>query len=157
MKRTETAHRLKEVRLRAGLSLRTISRRTKLSVGKLRQQEVSNDIGFLDLCRWRDALDVPWSELLNDTPEKLVELHRLRAGLVHIMRGVQSLLTTELDEAQQAFVKNMESKLQMLMPELEGLRGWPIYGERRSCNEPTRIESHMITTSVWFPDTPHEA
>lgn len=154
---TQILHRLKEARERSGLSLRTVSRRTGISMSVLHQQEASNDISLLDLSRWRDALGVPFEELLGEPPEMLSELTRFRAGLLQIMRGVRSLLQTDLSERQQTFVENIETTLQTLMPEVEGIGSWPIYGDARSRGEAARIESQIIDTSVWFPEIHHEA
>ena len=149
-------HRLKEARKRTGVSLRTVSRRTGLSLRTIRQHEESDDVSLHDLLRWRDALGVPVAELLGDPPDSLSDLRRLRAGLLQIMRGVRSLLQTDLSQSQNAFVRNIESKLQTLMPELEDVRSWPIYGDRRGADSQSRVESQMIATSVWFPDAPQE-
>lgn len=149
-------HRLREARERAGLSQRTVSRRTGFALRTVRQQERSDDIHLRDLLRWRDALGVPIAELFGDPPDTLSDLRRLRAGLLQIMRGVRSLLQTDLSEAQAAFVHNMEAKLESLMPELEETRSWPIHGERGNTDSQSRIEAQMIVTSVWFPDLPQE-
>jgi len=150
-------HHLKEARERAGLSLRTVSRRTGISISELQKQEESNEVSLVDLWLWQDALDVPIGELFGEPPETLSEMNRLRTGLLRIMRSVRSLLQTDLSEAQEAYVRNIETKLRSLMPELEDVRSWPVYGERRPGNEPTRTEARMIATAVWFPDIHHES
>ena len=152
MSSTQKLHRLKEARECAGLSLRSISRRTGLGLRVLRKQEESNDISLHDLTLWRDALGVPMSELFGDPPDDVSDVRRLRAGLLHIMRSIQSLLQTDLSEAQSAFVRNIETKLQTLMPEVKEARAWPIYGDRRGVSSQPQIEAQVVATSVWFPD-----
>ncbi len=149
-------HRLREARLNAEVSLRTLSKRTGIPVTVLKEQEESHNIRLIDLFRWRDALGVPINELLSEAPDNLSETSRHRASLIQVMRYVKSLLQTEQTDQQQALTRNIETKLRLLMPELDEVRSWPVYGDRRPPNTPSRIESQIIATSVLFPELHHE-
>ena len=152
-----TSHRLREIREQTGTSLRTIASKTGISIRKLREQERSDDISVGDLMRWRDALDVPTMELFRDSPDRIEEMVRIRAGLIQLMRSVRSIQQTELDEDQQAMAQNMESELQRLMPELDRVRAWPRNSHQaRSAAEPARVESNMVMTELWCPEINNE-
>lgn len=145
-------HRLQEARIRAGVTLRALSSRTGIPLRRLQRQEASNDVSLNDLLRWQEALGVPLAELVDGPNDELAEMNRVRAGLVKIMRSVRSLQQTKLSEPQEAFVENLQTTLQTLMPELDAVRSWPVYGERRSTRSLPRIESNVISTAVWCPE-----
>lgn len=149
-------HRLKEARQITGVSLRAIASRTGIPVRILRQQEESNEISLTDLLKWKRALGVPFMELFNDSPDQLDEMIRLRAGLIQLMRGVRSLQHSGLSEQQEAMVENMAAELESLMPELNSINSWPQTGSRRRKNEPAKVESQMIATSLWCPEIGNE-
>lgn len=149
-------HRLAEVRQLAGVSLRSISNRTGLTMRTVREQETSNDVTLLDLMRWKEALGVPFAELIRDSPEKMDEMTRWRAGFIQLMRSVRSLTQLELTEQQETVVRNMENELHKLMPELKDVGSWPRFGERRHKNEPSRVETQIVTTAIWCPELTNE-
>ena len=61
-------HRIREVRLQQGVSLRSAARHMQSDVRTLRSQEQeSTDLRLTDLRRWQKALEVPLSELLEET------------------------------------------------------------------------------------------
>ena len=60
-------HRIRVVRLRQGVSLRSAARRLNQTVSQARQEEDENaDLRLSTLLRWQQALDVPIIELLVD-------------------------------------------------------------------------------------------
>lgn len=154
--KTKLVHRLREVRQLSKVSLRSLSRRTGIPISTLRRQEESNDVNLLDLQLWKEALGVPYMELFNDSPERMDEMTRLRAGLIQVMRAVKSLKNEELSETQQAILHNMTRDLESMMPELSEIGSWPQYGGKRKRNEPARVEAQIIATSLWCPDIGNE-
>lgn len=144
--------RLKEARVLAGVSLRSVARKTGIPIATLRQQEESDDISLRDLCLWQDALGVPLSELVHDTPERTDDVLRMRAGLIQLMRSVKSLQSGKLTERQDAIVQNMAAELEAMMPELAHIKSWPQSVGRRRPDQPGRIESQVIATSIWCPE-----
>ena len=154
--RSRPFHRLKEVRQLSGMSLRSIAARTGIPIKTLREQEVSNQIDLSDLFKWKEALGVPFMELFSDSPEKMDEMVRIRAGLIQIMRSVNSLRLGKLTEQQEAIVENIGAELTSLMPELDAIGSWPQSGNRRRLDEPSRIESHLIPTDLWFTEVGNE-
>ena len=151
------SHRLREIREQTSTSLRTVSGKTGIPIRKLREHERTDDISVSDLIRWRDALDVPTMELFRDSPDRIEEMVKIRAGLIQLMRSVRSLLQTGLDDDQKAMAQNMDNELQRLMPELDRIRPWPRNTHQgRSASEPARVESHMIVTELWCPEVGNE-
>jgi len=150
------AHRLPHVRQTAGISLRSISNRTGIPTAELRRQEKSNAISLDDLVKWQKALGVPLSELLNESPERMDELIRLRAGLIQLMRSTKSLLTTETTSQQEAVLKNMVNELEGLMPELSEVSSWPQNGSRRQPRDVSRLETQVVAMSMWCPEVGSE-
>ena len=149
---SRTKHRLKEARVLAGISLRSVSRKTGIPIATLRQQEASDDISLRDLCLWQDALGVPLSELVHDTPERTDDILRMRAALIQLMRSVRSLQSGKLTERQDAIVQNMASELESMMPELSSVKSWPQSVGRRRPDQAGRIESQVIATAIWCPE-----
>lgn len=158
MKRQSTpeTHRLKEARIRSGVSQRAVARRTGLSLAEVARQEESDNISLSDLQKWKDALGVPIAELLTDSPERTDELIRLRAGMIQVMRSLASLDSSDVSDSQKAIIQNMRHELEGLMPELSSVKSWPQFGGRRQRREPARIESQIIATSIWCPEVGNE-
>jgi len=71
--RERVLHRIKQVRRRQGISMRTAVRRLGLDAGTIEmQEEGTTDLRLSDLYRWRAALEVPTSELLVEADDPLV-------------------------------------------------------------------------------------
>ena len=145
-------HRLREARESAGVSLRSLSRRTGVSIRDLRRQESSRDIFLSELVVWHRGLGVPLSELMVQSPDELDNPVRLRSALVHLMKSVQSLLLSDPPPPQRAIATNMLGQLRRLMPELSEITAWPQQGARRRRSEPTRIETQTVDVTTWMPD-----
>ena len=71
--------RLGAVRLREGVSRRTVARRLKTSINDVkRQEEETTDLPLSALYKWQQALEVPVTELLVDASEPLSSPVRTR-------------------------------------------------------------------------------
>ena len=145
-------HRLKQVRHAAGMSLRTVSRRTGVSMRKLKQQEDSNDLSLADLVLWKEALGVPFMELFRDSPDRTEAITRMRAGLIQLMRSAKSLKRDAQTDRQSVLAENMIRDLIGLMPELHDIGSWPQNMHRRRSDEPARVESQVVATALWCPE-----
>ena len=85
-------HRIRTVRLRERLSLKSASRRLRLSMSKLRAlEDESNDIRLSTLYAWQSVLGVPVSELVIDSGLALSEPIRQRACLVRMAKTAKTI------------------------------------------------------------------
>ena len=145
-------HRLREERLRAGLSIRSIARRTGLPMSTVREHEESENLSLRDLAMWQQALGVPFGDLLASPPGALSDPVQLRAGLVQITKSLHSLQETELTEQQVAHVSNILHRLRGLMPELDEIQAWPQRGSGKRTDEPSQVEMRLLDTHTWCPE-----
>ncbi len=150
-KQEQPVHRLKQAREREGMSLRSVSNRTGLSVPMLRHQEETNDIGLADLAKWQQALGIPFADLFNPPSNELDELIMLRAGLVQLTKSVKSLLEVDLKDGPRAMVQNLFHRLTELMPELTEVGSWPTRGTTRRLDEPSLLETRSVS-HVWWSE-----
>lgn len=140
-------HRIAEVRMQQGLSLRAISRRTGIDVRELKQQESPDaNISLADLYKWRDALDVPIENLLVDHDQELSEPIQKRAAMVKIMKTVVALTEVASSPRISRLTEMLREQMIDLMPELAEIGGWPNYGSRRPPEQQGRIAENPIDT-----------
>lgn len=146
---TRVYHRIAEVRLQQGLSLRTISRRTGLDAKELRRQEQSNcNLSISQLQMWQKALEVPLIDLLEDESDVLSRPVKERAQMVRIMKTVVSLGEVCQSNIRLSRLTTMlREQMLQLMPELAEIGGWPQCGTRRGTDvmgrifhEPVKVE-----------------
>lgn len=138
-------HQVRTVRLREGVSLRAISKRTGVAPRELKQQECGvSDLRLSDLRLWRDALDVPLIELIVDDQSTLSQSVRDRARLVKVMKTVRALQNTPLSVQQRRLLEMLEGQLQELMPELEEIHAWPSVGHRRASEDLGRVIERSV-------------
>ena len=141
-------HRIAEVRLQQGLSLRAIARRTGLPVRELRNQEQPHtNLSLRDLHIWKDALEVPLEHLLADRDLSVSESIQSRALLVRIMKTVISLREIVVSRRISLLLDLLRQQLVELMPELGKINGWPSHGSRRGFDEFGRILQEPIALS----------
>ena len=85
-------HRIREVRLQQGVSLRSAARNTGLDVRTLRAQEQPEaDLRLSDLWRWQQALDVPMVDLLEEGDAPLSRPVMERARLLRLMKTAEAI------------------------------------------------------------------
>src|SRR5688572_16511540 len=81
-------HRIQEVRRREGMSLRTAARQLDTDIRDIRKQEnPSSDLKLNELYKWGQALEVPVTELLEESDEPLSRVVRERAAMVRVMKS----------------------------------------------------------------------
>jgi len=147
-KRYGLLHRVAEVRLQQGISLRAIARRTGLSVRELRVQESPHsNLTLRDLHIWKDALEVPLEHLLIDRDLSVSESIRSRALLIRIMKTVILLREIMVSRRLVIILDVLREQLVELMPELRHIHGWPSLGTRRGNDEFGRIVSEPVVIS----------
>ncbi len=142
-------HRIAEVRVQQGLSLRTISRRTGLDVKELKRQELPTcNLTLSQLHVWQQALEVPLVDLLEDESDVLSRPVKERAQMVRIMKTVVSLgEVCETNLRLSRLTTMLREQILQLMPELDEIGGWPQCGSRRGSDvmgrifhEPVKVE-----------------
>jgi len=140
-------HRIRMVRLRQGMSLRSAARRLNETVSQARQEEDENsDLRLSTLLRWQQALDVPVSELLVDGDSSLSEPVLMRANLLKLMKTARAILDVGGLVQARRLTQRLVDQLIEMMPELQEVSAWPASGHRRTLDELGRIAENP------FPD-----
>ncbi len=147
---SRTLHRIRDVRRRQGISLRSAARRLSTSMEQVRRQEDPTcDMPLSDLYAWQRALEVPVVDLLVDSDAPLSETVLSRARLVRIMKTVRSIQDSTSTTGVHRLATMMEQQLIELMPELKDVAGWPSVGQRRSANELGRAAERVLPDSFF--------
>lgn len=138
-------NRLQQVRIQQGLTLRTVSRRTGIGIRQLRCEEDPHaDLPLSVLHRWREALEVPLSELLVEPDEGLSSTIHQRAQLLRVMKTALSLREQSREPRHRRLAQMLCAQLEEFMPELSQQTPWPSVGSRRSHDELGRIAENPI-------------
>ena len=133
-------NRIAYVREQQDMTLRSVARHTGTDVRTLRKQEKPTaNLTLTELTKWSKALDVPLSNLIEEPESTLENPVKKRAAMVRIMRSAVSINEEAKSEKMTALAETLVSQLLELMPELEGLPGWPQYGQRRGPEEVGRV------------------
>ena len=83
--KSHALHRIKQVRIAEGFSLRSVARRMNKKESILRDQEQQDtNLTLTELYRWQAALNVPVYELLIEPERALSEPIRTRASLIRL-------------------------------------------------------------------------
>ncbi len=125
-------HCLADVRRRQRVSVRKAARLLGITAEEVRWQEhPSADILLSDLYRWREILNVPVTELLEQADGELSPPVRLRARLVRAMKSVRSMQEVARQPSVRRLAENLAAQLIEIMPELKEAVAWPVVGSRR--------------------------
>lgn len=140
-------HRIAQVRLSQGVSERTLCRRLRIDVKQLRAlEDPTSDIPLSMLLEIREALDVPFADLLEES-DGLARPVLERAKLLKAMKTAVSLKECKLAPRPSRLVAMLNEQLIELMPELAEVGGWPEFGSRRGSDSIARILAAQIDTS----------
>jgi transcriptional regulator with XRE-family HTH domain len=143
-------HRIAEVRRQQDVSVRTLSRRMKMSDDLVRQQEAETcDLPLSVLYKWQAALDVPIEELLMDPGPSLSPHVKCRAALLKVMKTVRSMEEHVGSEPVSFLVQGLVVQLIELMPELASVDAWPAVGKRRTGTEISPLEERVISAGLF--------
>lgn len=133
-------NRLREVREQQGITLRTVSRRTGMTVRQLRQEEdPSSNLTLTALYRWQRALETPVAELLVEPDAALSPVVGQRAKLLRVMKTALSIREGSRDQPTRRLAAMLCQQLLEVMPELADQNAWPSTGSRRGPSEMGRI------------------
>ncbi|GAB4127105.1 MAG: hypothetical protein Kow0040_00320 [Thermogutta sp.] len=118
-------HRLSEVRLRQGVSLRTMARRMNVDVRTVRREEdPAADLPLSVIYRWQRALEVPLAELLSDIEEPLSAPVLKRARMLRLMKTTMSILRRTRQRSVRLLAQMLVEQLIEIMPELKDVNPW---------------------------------
>jgi len=109
-------HRISEVRKREGISLRSVSRRWKMEVSRVRELEDENN-------------DLSLSELLIDEDQPLSAPILRRAQMIRLMKTAATLTTKSRSPQVRSLAQNLMNQLAEMMPELNNIGPWQENGD----------------------------
>ncbi len=143
-------HRVRTVRLRQGVTLRTAARQMGSTIRELRKQEDETaDLRLSDLHRWQKVLDVPLCELLEEPDHSTLSPPVLqRARMLRMMKTAQSLLENATEPGMKRLAENLVNQILEIMPELKDVAPWHTYGQRRSMDEVGRAAAEPVALSM---------
>jgi transcriptional regulator with XRE-family HTH domain len=145
-----TLHRLAEVRVQQGISIRVLSKRLGLTTQELdRQLSPYSDLPLSQLYKWQAALDVPLAELLVAPRSSLSPAVDRRARLVKLMKSVRSLQRLADTDEMRILAERLADQLIGIMPELVDVDSWPAVGPRRSSDDVSGLELRSVPESVF--------
>jgi transcriptional regulator with XRE-family HTH domain len=148
-KPAKVMNRIREVRQKQGISLRTVSRHMHIEMREIRsQEEESADLRLSELYRWQQVLEVPVSELLVEENDPLSRPVMERAHLLRVMKTAQSIVEKANTPALCRLGQMLVEQLTQIMPELEGVSPWHSVGQRRSLDDLGRIAEQPFTFGV---------
>lgn len=141
-------HRIHQVRMQQGMSLRTAARQLDTDVRSVRvQEESTSDLRLSDLYRWQAALEVPVAELLQEGNDPLSRPVAERAKMVRIMKTAAAILEMAPSPPLARMAENLVEQLIEVMPELKEVSPWHSVGQRRGTEELGRIAENTIDDS----------
>jgi len=146
-------HRIGEVRMQQGSSLRSVSRKMNLTVQEVREQENSTtDLRITDLLKWQEVLEVPLTDLLIDSEGPLSEPVCERARMLRIMKTAKAIQEGAHNRSIIRLANMLIDQLVEIMPELSDVSAWHTVGQRRTQDEVGRIVERSIPDN-FFTDS----
>ncbi|HBE69620.1 MAG TPA: hypothetical protein DDW52_15860 [Planctomycetaceae bacterium] len=146
IERPVVRHRIAEVRIRQGVTERTMAKRLGIDIRSYRTLEcATTDLTLSQLVAIQLALEVPLIELLEDT-ESLSRPVEERAKLVRTMKTAVAIREAKPGNRIKRLAEMLCSQLCELMPELEDVSGWPQFGARRGESAIGRALAEPINT-----------
>jgi len=146
-------HRISEVRVQQGASLRSVARKLDLSVQEVCEQERSDtDLRITELLQWQEILEVPLADLLIDSEGPLSEPVCKRARMLRIMKTAKAIKEGAHNRSVIRLANMLIGQLVEIMPELSDVAAWHTVGQRRTQEEVGRIVERAIPDS-FFTDS----
>jgi transcriptional regulator with XRE-family HTH domain len=145
-------HRIRTVRLQQGVSLRSAARQMGSDIRSLRlQEQESTDLRLSDLHKWQKALDVPLTDLVEETDEPLSRPVMERARLIRLMKTAKAIEERSPTASVSRMAETLVSQLVEIMPELKDVSPWHQFGQRRSLEELGRVVERRMSDDL-IPD-----
>ena len=141
-----TLHRIREVRRREGVSVRTLAGRLKISGAMVKKLEnPTTDIRLSDLYLVAETLKVPVAELICDSEHDTVQV--LRALLVRVAVATNTLLGKCTTDSQRRLAEHIQAVVSEEIPAAE-CGTLPEVGQRRGPDELGRVACAVPTFGV---------
>ncbi len=119
-------HRIRQVRLQQGMSLRAVSRRIQGEVSQLRKQEREDtDLSLADLYKWQQALGVPVQDLLVECEEPLSAPVLEMSRMIRLAKTVATMQERSESMSINRLADMLMGQLIEIMPELSDVGPWP--------------------------------
>jgi len=142
-------HRIRAVRLQQGVSLRSAARQMGSDIRSLRlQEQESTDLRLSDLHKWQKALDVPLTDLVEESDEPLSRPVLERARLIRLMKTAKAIEERSPTASVSRMAETLVSQLLEIMPELEHISPWHQFGQRRSLDEFGRVMERRMSDDL---------
>ena len=144
-------HRIDEVRLQQGISLRSAARRMGIELRQARRQARPDaNLSLSELYRWQRALEVPVANLLVDLDAPLSTPVLKRAQMLKLMKSAVTILEKAESEQIRRMSQRIVDQLIDLMPELEGVSPWHEVGQRRTKEDYGRIVERLLPEDALY-------
>lgn len=138
-------HRIREVRVQQGMSLRSVARRMHKEPRMLRhEEESSTDLNLSTLYEWQRVLDVPVADLLEEADSPISRPVLERARMVRLMKTAAALKEKANNESLRRLTEMLVDQLVEIMPELKDVSAWHNIGQRRTMEEYGRTLERRI-------------
>ncbi len=122
-------HRLAEARRQEGISRRTVARHLKISIGQVRAGTGGPRSSLSTLYAWQRVLNVPITELLEESDTALSVPVMTRAQLLRMMKTVVTILERCKQKSIRRMAQFLSEQLVEVMPELKEIAPWPAVGK----------------------------
>lgn len=143
-------HRVRTVRLQQGVSLRSAARQMGSDIRSLRlQEQESTDLRISDLHKWQKALDVPVTDLIEETDEPLSRPVMERARMIRLMKTAAAI-HERAPVAIQRMSQMLVDQLVEVMPELRDVSPWHQFGQRRSLDDFGRVVERRLSEDAMY-------
>lgn len=149
--RRQPFHRIREVRIQQGMSIRSVARRMGAEPRTLRQEEDPyTDVPLSRLHEWQRVLDVPISDLLVECETPLSRPVMERARLVKLMKTAAALRHQAESEPMRRMSQMLIEQILEIMPELAEVNPWHNVGQRRTLDESARILERIYSHRLHY-------
>ena len=119
-------HRIHQVRVQQGVSLRAVARRIRGEVSRLRQQEREDaDLSLTELYKWQLALGVPVQDLLVECEEPLSAPVLEMSRMIRLAKTVATIQERSESTSINRLADMLMGQLVEIMPELSNVGPWP--------------------------------
>ncbi len=129
-------HRIRQVRIEQGVTLRTAARRMGVDIREARRQEQElSNLTLTELYAWGKALRTPIEDLLHEPNADLSRPVLERAQLVRLMKSAASIYESTPSTPTRRMAHTLIEQLILMMPELASVSPWQSAGQRRTLDE----------------------
>jgi len=119
-------HRIRQVRIQQGVSLRAVARRIQGEVSQLRKQEREDaDLSLADLYKWEQAHGVPVQDLLVECEEPLSAPVLQLSRMIRLAKTVATIQERSENTSINRLADMLMGQLVEIMPELADVGPWP--------------------------------